>query len=119
MEKKNKKTLWIILSVVVAIAIIIFSASVGKQSEETVCEVCEVCPEQEVITKEVEKIVYRDSVATLDDLEIYRNATSVLSEGYVTMFPVAQIAMDDYGVPMHQDWKDLLEIAEYFDKDLN
>jgi len=35
------------------------------------------------------------------------------------MFPVAQITMDDYGVPMHQDWKDLLEIAEYFDKDLN
>lgn len=63
---------------------------------------------------EVEKIVYKDNPETLEELETYKSATSLLSEGYITMFDIAEMSADMFGQPIHQDWYDLYQVALAF-----
>jgi len=98
--------------------VFLFGVSVGSIGSEQCemcekCEVCQECPECEPKIKEieVEKIVYKDTKETLgyvNDLEV---GMTNMTEGYITVFEIAEYFADIYGQPIHQDYYDLYNFS--------
>lgn len=73
------------------------------------CQVCQECAEPKTITKEVEveKVVYKDSPETVEALANYEKVMTNITEGYITVFEIAESFAILYGQPIHQDYYDL------------
>jgi hypothetical protein len=115
---------------ILALALIIFlfgigAGSVGKEpecpvvectecvecAECEVCEVCETCQEPEVVVKEVEKIVYRDSKEALDLIVYHKTMACAFATVYPSMFDVTKAYAKDWGLS-HMVTKDMTELEK-------
>ena len=102
------KAFGILLGIII-IPWILLGRSEQSCPECETCQVCKECPDQEVITKEVEveKVVYKDSPETLEVLDNYEKVMTNITEGYITVFEIAESFAILYGQPIHQDYYDL------------
>lgn len=107
--EKNWKPLLLVLCVGLIFG---FSAKKTETVEKIVSvPVAQEC-EPEVVTKEVEKVVYKDTVETTEYVEDLEWGMTALSESYILVFDVAKAAMDYAEMPIHSDHYEMYEFAK-------
>jgi hypothetical protein len=113
------KTFGIILGV--SVVFLLGVATASEENEQPDCPECEICQEREacepeVITKEVEKVVYKDSPETLQELKNHKEHACAFAYVIPALADLADASADFLGqarVPEMREYKSLSQNYYY------